>query len=335
MTFDNRRPGVYSRVEIAGYISGSGGGAALLLPQSGTVQALQLESFQDAASQLAGNEIALECLRLLFGGGAGHVAVILAPEINGALEQLDGFDGVRAVVSGFTGTQELAALRAFAEKSAQYQRECIAFAGIGEAQAAISAAAAMSSGRVVLCCPGISVEEGSAAHPIYGACALAAAVLGTPSPVHNFSGQSFPGLCEATALSEDNIQALLKAGVSVFENLGGQVELIRALTTDAPREDGGGNLRSLNTVLIIDYVMSAIRSALRRKLSGGGRATVEGIRDQVAVELAAKRDAGVIASFSPPRCRADRRDPAICVVEISFGVAHLLSQIHLTAHIRV
>jgi len=326
--FDNQRPGVYSRVELSGQMAGDGSCAALLLPsQGGQEVSARVESYHDGLSLLAGNNLALDCLRLLF-GGSGEVIVVVAPGFAQALEALGGFGEVRAIVSGFAETQDLAALRSFAESSAQGQRECVVFAGIDAPQAAISAAQSLNSGRVVLCCPAISLEEEEEAHPIYGACALAAAVVGASSPIRNFNGETFPALHHAPLMPEDAVQSLLKAGVSVFENVGARVELIRALTTN------GGNLRSLNTVLIIDYVMRSVRQSLRVKLSAG-RATIEGVRDLVAVELASKRDAGIITTFAPPRCRPDKNDPGICVVEISFGVAHLLSKIHLTAHIRV
>ena len=334
--FDNQRPGIYSRVEISGGQTGGGAHAALLLPsrEDESPGVFGLESPQDAPALLAGNDLALRCSALLFEGGAGQVSVITSESAAQALEALDALGGVRAVVSGFTHPGELTALRDFAEQSSAGQRECIAFAGIGSPQAAINAADSLRSGRVVLCCPALRLEEGEA-HPLYGACALAAAVLGARTPTHNFSGQVFPSLREDAPLPEQTVQSLLRAGVSVFERSGEQVELIRALSTDPPRESGGGSLRCLSTLLIIDDVVMGIRAVLREKLRGAGRATIEGIRDQVAVALAAKKDMGTISSFAPPRCRADKNDPGICVVEISFGVAHLLNKIHLTAHIRV
>jgi len=331
--FNNQRPGIYSRIEISGYHPGFGAGAALLLParEQESPATVRAESCHDAALLLAGNDLALGCLRLLFEGGAGSVTVIIAPDIAGAIDRLGALihGEIRAVVSGFNHPGELAALRDFIQ-----QRELIGFAGTGPAQAAINAASSLSSGRMVLCAPALSLETGEP-HPLYGPCALAGAALGARSPIHNFSGEIFPLLREVSPLPEDDVQALLRAGISVFEKAGEGVELIRAVTTDAHREGSGGAMRSLNTVLIIDDVMSAIRGSLRRKLRGPGRASIEGIRDQVAVELSAKKDAGILASFAPPRCRADKTDPTICIVEISFGAAHLLDQIHLTAHIRV
>ena len=333
----NQRPGVYSRVEISGPTGGGRGKAALLLPlEEGGPPAVHLiESVGQATERLAENPLALRCLGLLLGGGAGRVTLITSPDLPGALEALDRQAPVDAIVCGFAGPDELIRLRDFTLAAACNQREAVAFAGIADPRAAIQAARAVCSGRVALTCPAVS-PDGGEPHPIYGACALAAAVVSAPTPIQPFAGREFPGLGEASPLREEDVQALLGAGVCVFEGVGAGARLIRALTTDVPDErGGGGRLRLLNTVLIADHVIKGVRGALGQKLGGPGPATIEGIRDQVAVELAGQQDAGILAAFSPPRCRADQDDPGVCLVEISFEVARLLSRIHLTAQIRV
>jgi len=193
---------------------------------------------------------------------------------------------------------------------------------------------------MVLCCPALEIaggtpEEGAQPQAIYGACALAAAVLSAPSPVSNFDGLALEGLHLPEPLPEDEIQRLIGAGVCVFEQVGDVVELIRAVSTHTRVEGGGSLLRSLNTVLIIDDVMAGIRGALKGKLSGSGKVSLESLRDLVAVGLRGKQDDGIIMSFALPRVRPKEGDPSVALVEISFRAAHLLSQIHLTANIRV
>ena len=335
---NNQRPGVFSRVEISGYRAGHGHGiAALLLPCGGETPGVhRLESYRDAADVLGGNRLAYGCVRLLF-EGAGNVTVVLAQDADEAIAGLTGVDA-RVIVSGFTGVGELSALRDYVEAESELGRESIAFAGVEESQAALDAAGAANSGRVVICCPALvpeEAEEDELSGAIYGACALAAAVLGAPTPVLNFNGLRLRGLRVAEPLSEDEIQRLIGGGVCVLENVGETAEVIRAVTTQTSAPSGRSLLRGLNTVLIIDDVLGSVRGALRGKLSGSGRVSIEGIRDLVAVELRQKQDAGIIASFEPPRCRLCPSDPSICLVEISFAVAHQLSQIRLIAFIRV
>ncbi|MCL2580501.1 MAG: hypothetical protein FWE32_10820 [Oscillospiraceae bacterium] len=331
---DNLRPGIYAQIEISGYHGGGRGGIALLLP-GGALSADRFESYGQASEMLSGSPTALRCLDLMFGGGAGSVCLVTAPDMSAALGELSGFGGIKAIVSGFVQLDDLTLLRDFAHQSAEDSRACVAIAGIGNPQAAIHFANTLCSGRMVLSCPAVTPKDGGQAKAIYGACALAAAVACLSNPTQNFNGMDFSTLGEVNKLSEDEIQALLAAGVCVFEGVAGRVELIRGLTTDSPTQAGGGSLRALNTVLIVDYVVGGVRETLRQKLRGRGRATIEGIRDQVAVELADKKDEGVIASFETPRCRVDKGDPGVCLVEISFEVAHLLSQIRLTAFVRV
>ena len=364
--FNNQRPGVYSRVGISGYrASGGKASAALLLPCKGGERpgVYKLESYQDAKGALSGNQLALDCARLLF-DGAGRVIVAIAPGIHHAILSAGEVD-VRAIVSGFTSTEELIVLREQVEAASETGRECIAFAGLEEPGAAVDAAQAANSGRMVLCCPALALKEESVwdtyeddaaiddattcltsmedtglddtAQPqaIYGACALAAAVMSAPSPLQNFNGLVAQRLRVAEPLPEDEVQRLIRAGVCVFEQVGARAELIRAVTTHTQTQSGEGSLRSLNTVLIIDDVLACVRGALRGKLSGSGKVSLEGVRDLVAVELRGKHDASIIASFAPPRIRPKPGDPSVALVEISFRVAHLLSQIHLSAYIRV
>ena len=335
---NNQRPGVFSRVEISGYRTGHGHGtAALLLPCGDEPSGVyKLESCRDVMNALGGNRLAVRCVRLLF-EVAGSVTLVLAQDADEAIAGLTGVDA-RVIVSGFTGTGELTVLRDYVEATSESGRECIAFAGIKEPWSALDAAGAVNSGRVVLCCPALALEdaeEGELPRAIYGACALAAAVLGAPTPVMNFNGLRLRGLRVAEQLSEDEIQQLIRGGVCVLENVSKTAEVIRAVTTHTSAQDGSSLLRGLNTVLIIDDVLGSVRGALSSKLSGSGRVSIEGIRDLVAVGLRQKQDAGIIASFEPPRVRPSPSDPGICLVEISFGVAHQLSQIRLTAFIRV
>jgi hypothetical protein len=95
-----------------------------------------------------------------------------------------------------------------------------------------------------------------------------------------------------------------------------------------------GSLKSLNTILIIDDVMRTVREALTARLRGA-RVSMETVKAQVTVELAAKQEDGVIESFEVPTVHADTLDPSTCVVEIAFRAAHVLSRIHITAHVSI
>jgi len=337
--FDNQRPGVYSRYDITGFYGLAPGArdAAVVLSGGGAQSGVlhSFSSYAEALSAFGGNAPLSEALRLLFAGGAGKVhAAVAGGDYAGAFSLLEGVD-TGALVCDCREPDDLAALREFLEKSAERQRECIAFLGIGDPEEAIAAAEVLNCERAAICCPAVDTGE-AAPSAVFAACALAGRVLAAPNPIYNLSGDSFELLYGAQSLPEETVQRLLRAGVCVFEETGGEVELIRALTTRASTAGAADySLRSLNTVLIIDDVMRSIRLCLRRRLKGTGAVSASGIRDQITVELAEKADAGIISDFAPPKVAPDKSDPAVCVVALSFSAAHLPSRIHITAHVRV
>ena len=91
------------------------------------------------------------------------------------------------------------------------------------------------------------------------------------------------------------------------------------------------------SILIVDDVIPTVRSALRSRFSRTKNTpqTRGAIRSQVIVELENKLAAEIIDSYGEVAVSVDAADPTVCLVEFSFGVAHGLNQIYLTAHITV
>ncbi len=89
--------------------------------------------------------------------------------------------------------------------------------------------------------------------------------------------------------------------------------------------------------LIVDDVIPAVRRALRSKFSRAkNTARSRGaIRSQVIVGLEKKVAAEIIERYGEVTVTASPEDPAVCLVEFSFAVAHGLNQIYLTVHITV
>lgn len=330
----NLRPGVTSRVEVTdcpapGTLNRD---AALVVQSSGPAAMEIFSTFANAAEHCSG--AVLECLRLLFAGGAGRVHLARGQDAAAALALLED-PAIGAVVCQCQTAADYAALRTHLNQSGANMAERLGFAGASGVADALGAAKALCCERAVLCCPAAATGEQETPHPLYAPCALAARLLSSP-PNHSYSGEEFPQLQGVGTLPEAEVQQLLAAGVCVFEELGGGVELVRGLTTATTQNGAGSNrLRGLNTTLISDHVVRHIRQTLKTRLKGASTASLGSIRDQVAVELAALRQEGVIAEFDPPRVRPDSGDPTACLVEIAFAVAHLIDRIYLTAHIRV
>lgn len=142
----------------------------------------------------------------------------------------------------------------------------------------------------------------------------------------------------AVRYSDNDIDLLVRGGVTPLEAVGGLVSPVRGITT---RTKTGGAVdntwRELTTIMVVDDVIPAVRSALRSKFSRTKNTpqTRGAIRSQVIVELERKLAAEIIDSYGEVTAEVDGADPSVCVVEFSFGVAHGLNQIYLTAHITV
>lgn len=342
----NQRPGVYSRYDISSAYTApqSGGYAAVVAKATGgevgtlytfTTLAQLGEVFspdQDGAA-LRG------CAEILLRSGVSQMyAVAVAEDYPAAFDLVSGLENVTALVCDCEKPEQLAAMKASVDKSAGALRERVGYCGLAGTQGATEAATALNSERMVLCCPAVAVSGGTQRHAAYGAAALAGRVLAQNDCTYNFSGEPLDRVEAPERLPEEDVQSLLACGVTVLEQSGGQVECVRALTT---RTRSGGEtdyaLRGLNTILYIDSVMQGIRASLRASLRGVQLTTrsLHSIQSQVVVELAEKADRGVIESFDTPKVYSDKSDPTVCVVELAFHVAHVISQIHVTAHIQV
>ena len=344
--YNNLRPGVYSGYDITSYYAAprsqkyaavvakaNGGEPGTVYHFTGYAEACEVFLPDTEGKTMLG------CLRVLFASGvSGVVATAVQQDYEPALELIAEVDNIGAVVCDAADSASLALLRQSVEKSARELRERIAFCGLEAASAAITAAQALNNERVVLACPAAQAVGGTLKAAAYTAAALAGAVLAQSDSAQNYNGLRLGYIQQPEKLAEADIQLLLAAGVSVVENVNGAPELIRALTTKT--QTGGVSDRSLcplNTILIIDEVLSGVRNSLKLRLRGARLAahSLESVRTQVLVELDAFRQNGILESFLPPNVYGDSADPSVCVVELAFKVAHVLSQIHITAHIQV
>ena len=231
-------------------------------------------------------------------------------------------------------TADLEALDASVRKSSLDMRERIAFAGRALPSQAIADARHVNSERLVLCCPAAASGQSGEADAIFPAAAMAGRVLAQNDPSYNWNGESVSVLSDCVKLAEEDIQSLIAAGVTVFEDREG-VRCVRAVTTKTL--SGGAadlSMRPLGAILTIDEVISSIRRSLEARLSGV-RLSHESIASQIVVQLSAHLDEGLLSGFDSPVVYASGEDPSVCVAELGFQIAHALSQIHISAHIKL
>ena len=342
------RPGVYSRYDIisrphsrqdcyAFYC-----GAAVLqqgkhLPAGGVVQLRSLTELKEYFSeQGAGKDFCEVCRALLEGGAAGVYAVPITidgrepttEEYADAIQKLCEIKRSGVMLCGSCEEEVLQLLCQKVQEASEQQRERI---GVGAVslERAVELAKRMNSERMVLCAQS---SQGSALMTA----AAVAAILATAEPDESFCGARI-GLETVDGLSEEQVEQLLGGGVTALEENGGAVECIRCVTTrtmTAGEEDR--TFASVNTVLMIDDIIRSVRKRLEGMLRGRGvKFSPDSISSQVAVVLDEKKQQGMLVDFQPPVVYPEESDPTVCVVELEFHLATVLSQIYLTAHITI
>ena len=137
---------------------------------------------------------------------------------------------------------------------------------------------------------------------------------------------------------DGDVDVLVQGGVTPLETLAGACYVVRGVTT---RTKTGGaadaTWRELSTILVVDEVIPGIRSALRAKFSRAKNSaqTRGAIRSLVVMELEKRVGREIIDGYEGVSVSALDSDPAVCVVEFAFTVAHGLNQVWLSAHITV
>jgi len=164
-------------------------------------------------------------------------------------------------------------------------------------------------------------------------------VTSAADPAAPLSGREIQGIESVTpAVDDAQLDQLIAGGVTVFEMTGGRCEMVRAVTTRTI-SDGvpDRTFLDVNTILVVDNVLIAVRGALKARLRGqkNNAATRTAIATQAAVELEAKKAAAIIDDYDQPRVYAAAGNPTACLCEIGFTVVSGLNQIHISAHVTV
>lgn len=346
----HERPGVYSAYDAAAVVSAAKGsktiGVAAKAARGTVGEAVTVTGY--AAGVAAFGEDTdpgmSTLLRLLFLGGAGKVvAVRVADEdadYQAAFEVL-GKQDAQVVLCDSAELTVQQALRSAVETASTQRRERIAVVGgDGENVAElVERAEALNSERVVLVGPDALDGSGDRLPGVFAAAAVAAAIAAGKDPAVPLNGTELYGLGGlAEDYSDNDIDLLVRGGVTPLESVGGVISPVRGITT---RTTTGGaadaTWRELTTILVVDDIIPTVRAALRSKFSRAkNNARSRGaIRSQVIVELEKKVAAEIIDSYGEVAVTADAEDPTVCLVEFSFAVAHGLNQIYLTVHITV
>lgn len=345
------RPGVYSSFDASSVISGSDGrktvGLVAVNAKAAAGQTQTITRYEQAVAAFGdgGTEGMAELIRLaLKNGAAGVVALPVADSAGyeGALEAMAAMEGIQVMLCDSTEPAVQQKLRdaAAAASAARLERIAVVGGAVGEtAQTLIQRAKGLNSERVVLVGPGGTDSAGQALSGLTVAAAVAGAIAGELDPAVPLGGAVLSGLSGLERRYDDNtLDALIQGGVTPVETAGGQVSVVRGVTT---RTTTGGSAdktwRELSTILIVDDVIPTIRASLKNKFKRAKNTAQSrgSIRSQVVLELENKLSREIITGYDNVSVTADEENPTVCLVDFSFTVAHTLNQIWLNAHIAI
>lgn len=344
----SERPGVYSSYEVTSALAGRGTSPAVGLAACVTTGAdagvKTITSYAGAVTTF-GSECAMtKLVKILLQNGAPKI--VAAPvavtgsadtaAYTAAFALLMAESAVRYMVCDSRDADVHAAMKTAVttcgSESCKYR---MGFAeASGSAEALVSAAAALNSERMTLIAPAESSGTAGAV-----AAALAGCAAGGTDPALPFNGAVLAGLGALGAnFTDAEINTLVQGGVTPVETVGGEVSVIRAVTTRTTTAGAAdATWRELCTVLIMDDVITTVRDSLRARFTRvkNTAQTRGAIRTQVMIELENKRSAQIIESYGAVTAEAGADDPTVCGVSFEFTVAHGLNRINLVAHITV
>ena len=285
-------------------------------------------------------------LRLLFENGASTVTAVRVAEGGTAEDYAQAFAALgreEAQVLVYDSGEEAVhqALRDAVEEASGLRHERIAVAGCAGAEASelVNRAAELNSERMVLVGPDALDSAGKPLSGVFAAAAVAALAASAADPAAPLNGAKLKGLAGlAEDYGDNDIDLLVRGGVTPLECVAGVVSPVRGITTRTKTGDAAdATWRELTTILIVDDVIPAVRSALRSRFSRSknNARNRAAIRSQVIVELEKKLAAEIIDGYGEVSVTASPDDPTVCLVEFSFAVAHGLNQVRLTVHIEI
>ncbi len=347
----HERPGVYSSYDASSVISGSDGrktvGLVAVNTQATAGTPVTVTSVDQAVSAFGAGtgESMTDLIRLALRNGAGKVVALPIADGEGyqdAFEQMGALEDIQVMICDSTDQTVQQALRDAVVQASQTRMERIAVVAGTKNEASqdlIQRAKAINSERVVLVGPGGADGEGSAMSGLTVAAAVAGAIAAETDPALPLGGAVLAGLSGLEQRYDDNtLDALIQGGVTPVERVGGQVSVVRGITTRTTTEgEADRTWRELSTILIVDDVIPTIRSALKSRFqrSKNTEQTRGSIRSQVILELENKISREVITGYDNVTVTADSANPTVCLVDFTFTVAHGLNQIWLSAHISI
>lgn len=338
----HERPGVYSAYDASSVVDRAAGAKTVAVVAAGggeAGKAYELTRYEQAVTAFGENDPMTGLVRLLFLNGAAAVVAVPVKEeteYQAAFDALAQREDIGVVVCDSTTLSVQQALRDSVNAASEARRERVAVVRGGESETVSQLAARaqeINDPRVVLVSP---CEEGGGASV---AAAVAGTIAATSDPAVPLGGAQLRGINGLSArYGENEIDLLVRGGVTPLESVAGTVSVVRGVTTKTKNgSETDSTWRELTTILIVDDVIPSIRNSLRAKFQRAKNTEQSrgAIRSQVILELENKLAREIITGYENVTVTAKEDNPTVCLVDFSFTVAHGINQIWLSAHITV
>lgn len=337
----SERPGVYTSYEVSGSLYGGSTGKAVGIAAAANAgeanELAAITSYAQAVEAFGGGNLVEICAVLLKNGAPRIYAVkVDNADYASAFKALMAQGEIRFVLCDSRDGAVHSAMKESIESGDEQSKYRMGMVECAETTRAglVTAAQALGSERMVL----VSHHETDGVPGTVAAAVCGVAASGD-DPALPLNGAVLRGLGDIGAnFSDGDVTELIIGGVTPIETIAGDKTIIRGITT---RTTSGGvadsTWREVNTVMIVDEVIPAIRDGLRARFARAKNTlqTRGAIRTQVLVALEDYLAREIIDSYDEITVSQSSADPTVCQVNFAFAVAHGLNKIELHAHITV
>lgn len=340
----NYRPGVFTNYTITSSTDKAKGKPigiiASSLTSTNSSKISKFTSLEQALDDYADDSGVLDFLRTITKNCNSDIYVIgintsdanKVSAYKNAFALLFNFDDVYCITSDFVNQEILSYIKT---KFSANKGVGKIFAGnAGDINNDIQFIRSLNCERICLCAPIFY-------RPLYGtnvACAAFTSILARNIlPISNCVGESVldkhVGLIH---LSELDKQLYIENGISPFEQIGGQFELIRGVTTRSTDINGvfSSTYRNIGIIVGLDFVLSRLKIVISQQLKGGG-ASIDALSSIIICELLKLTSERIITGYSKPIITQSKTDLSACNASVFIELQQNINRVELNLNFNI
>lgn len=350
-------PGVYSKIDASAAVQS-------LSPNNSVIGIVGLAeegefnkpyaptSLNDAISVYGKDSNIVKLMMVASENGAGAFIAVRVdnsledaePDYESAFNALAKEEAVDIVIIDSVEKTDISLLKNHLQTTSENRKERIGFYGYEKSTTvkdAIADAQEYNSGRLYGSYPNLLDIDGNEVSGVFSAAALAGQVAAEtdPSmPMTNVQLNGFYGV--ANKLEDSEMDALIVGGVIPLEALGGNIFIVRAVSTYTKSPDGETDItwQEITTTRISDYIFKDLRSRLRRNYARAKQTqeTRDSIKSEVISSLLAYQELDYIQNVDPSMdvsISISPINPLRNDVNFKYNVTGPLNVIHLTGQL--